>query len=482
MLNKKAQTAIELLIVLGGILIIGILVVMILISTGSAKAEDISLTDSGHTQLLDKSVFPPIIENLKCSEIEGNRLNIELNIIESITKNIKDYCLVINGEITIFCTTPINNILYFSIDKGTNSYYSIGISSRSHSNTLSSSSTTLSCNIKGTGTITGSANFSCPLGYSRVPGSSLYNTNYTKGGFCVMTWEAKVDRNGDGDGDGVPSESTCQFFADARGGRSGVWLATRPGCRPSNHQIVSSANGFPLGDVNIQEARGYCSAQSRSGYSCSVINNDQWMTIARNLEQQPINWSSGQIGYGTLKTGNSASSGVNQIPQRNYHFSCGSWSSPPVTYQIHYANSGCMNDQRGANSLARLLLSSNDDVWDFSGNMLEFVDTVITASTEPIPLVLQNYVQGTPIEFTEINIALSTGFGPNQYLPSNRQWTSTQGVGRIGTRWLSGSIQHLLVRGGQFNGDSVAGIFSINFDVLTRQNTYLGFRCVCIPQ
>lgn len=485
MLNKKAQTALELLIVLGGILVVAIVVIMILISTGSAKADDITKTDSGHTQLLDKSMFPPTIDNLKCND-RGESLDVEIDVIESISKNIKDYCLVINGEATEYCGELDNGKLALNISKIPESYYSIGVSTRSNLNTISSSSMTLSCSVAGTGVVTGIANFTCPLGYSRVPGLSGYNTKYNKGGFCVMTWEAKADLNSDDIGDGDVNEIACQYTTSTGNqGRYGVWLATKaPSCMPSGTKITSSHDGLVLGNVSFTAAKDLCSNQSQkyTDYDCHLINNNEWMTVARNLEQQPSNWTGNKVGFGSLKTGNAASTSTNALPGINYYVGCGSWvSGLPVVLGVHYGNSGCMISQREESSLAKLMLSTNDVIWDFSGNMLEFVDKTITASTEPIPKVTSGYSQGTYIEFNEIDTILSVGFPGSQYAPSNKFWTSTQGVGKIATRWLSGSNQHILYRGGQYNSASSSGIYSITFNT-PYASTYTGFRCVCVPQ
>jgi len=480
MLNKKAQTALELLIVLGGILIIGIVVVMILISTGSAKADDITQSDVAHTQLLDKSVFPPIIDNLKCVENDTN-ITIEMDVIDSVSKNKKDYCLVINGETTDYCNLPVNDKIYFNIFKIPENYYAIGLATRSNVNTISASSMTLSCSITGIGTggTGGALLFTCPTGYTKVPGNPTYGTAYTKGGFCVMTWEAKADINDDNEGD---TDTQCQAHTNGTSGWLGTWNLAAAGC--NNPKIVSSANGFPIANVNRATAISLCATITNPDFDGTfrLINNEEWMTIARNLEQQPTNWNTGIVGQGSLKRGNA---GLNET-NVSYRYASGSWSSPPVYYNADYLGSPSPASQRTENSTARMILSNGENIWDFSGNLSEWVRNTVVAATEPVTLNPTTYTQGSYTEFTNINTQIFE-FPLNRFMPSNQTWNSSKGTGMIATRWLSGSTTHGIYRSGNYGSTGTSttkyeGIYNIMFNTTTTVSTGLGFRCVYIPQ
>jgi len=82
----------------------------------------------------------------------------------------------------------------------------------------------------------------------------------------------------------------------------------------------------------------------------AIISNNEWMTVARNSELRHANWLGGNVNNGCMKIGNTRGSG------------------------------GCSydgaNPEGGAarNTLARLELSSGSQVWDFSGNLWEWVD------------------------------------------------------------------------------------------------------------
>lgn len=57
--------------------------------------------------------------------------------------------------------------------------------------------------------------------------------------------------------------------------------------------IVSMPGKYPIAEINQAEAIDACMSMG-NGYH--LITNDEWMTIARNIEANPSNWSSGTVG------------------------------------------------------------------------------------------------------------------------------------------------------------------------------------------
>ncbi|MFO8054870.1 MAG: hypothetical protein R6U19_06900, partial [Bacteroidales bacterium] len=102
----------------------------------------------------------------------------------------------------------------------------------------------------------------CPDGYISVPGSETYGTS----DFCVMKWEAK----------NVGGNATSQ------------------------------AAETPWVSISQTEAIANCSALGE-GYH--LITNEEWMTIARNVEQVEDNWNSSVVGIGGLYRGNNGDFG-----------------------------------------------------------------------------------------------------------------------------------------------------------------------------
>ena len=103
----------------------------------------------------------------------------------------------------------------------------------------------------------------CPANYVFVP----KNTAYVSKDFCVMKYEAKAETNAGGsyDSDGLSVNL-------------------------SNYKPGSTASNLPWRSINRVNARTECQSLG-SGYD--LISNAQWQTIARNLELQGTNWTTG---------------------------------------------------------------------------------------------------------------------------------------------------------------------------------------------
>lgn len=67
-----------------------------------------------------------------------------------------------------------------------------------------------------------------------------------------------------------------------------------------NKTIVSMAGKYPIADISQQQAIDACKSMG-AGYH--LTTNNEWMTIARNIESNAKNWSSGTVGQGNLWNG-----------------------------------------------------------------------------------------------------------------------------------------------------------------------------------
>ena len=100
-------------------------------------------------------------------------------------------------------------------------------------------------------------NSGCPLHFIPVPKLA----GYTTADFCVAKYEMKNDGSGN---------------------------------------AVSKAASLPWADITRADAITKCQAMG-SGYD--LIINNEWQTLARNIELVNTNWNSGQVGSGKLNTG-----------------------------------------------------------------------------------------------------------------------------------------------------------------------------------
>jgi formylglycine-generating enzyme required for sulfatase activity len=255
-----------------------------------------------------------------------------------------------------------------------------------------------------------------------------------------MTHEAKYDKNSDSIGD-TASEAACP--PDSGNGLD--WRDS--GCSTAQN-IVSTANGSPIVHITHTQAKTACQA-----IGARLINNQEWMTIARNAEQISQNWSGGSVGSGCLFRGNV---GVDD--------SCGYNGSDPEF-------------GAGRNPKAKLILSNGAEIWDIAGNVWEHV------MKDAADTLIQNHPSdGGAAGWRWIEHTAIVSYGDLSYdeiRPSNSAWNATQGMGRVYSYNASeASPTRVLLRGGDWDTGVYAGAFSLslNWDAGS-QGSDVGFRC-----
>lgn len=265
----------------------------------------------------------------------------------------------------------------------------------------------------------------CPKNYTYVAGGA-YNDD-----FCVMQHEAKA-------------------VNDSTGAMENTGLAADR----TTHTPVSMSAAYPWRDITQSDAVIAC---QKNGSDYNLISNNQWQQLAQELEAQAQNWSSGAVGTGCIFTGNSG-----------YDYSCG-------------YNQGSVEGDGLRQDLAKitLLTSSGAEVYDFSGNVWEWVNDnqASLAINAKWPSVTDAY-------------ALST-FGPGQNYadPSPTGFADTISYyGGLGIADLDSATLGI-VRGGSFNNTTGTttwqpGIFATSLDYADDgmvKDPNVGFRCVFNP-
>jgi hypothetical protein len=250
----------------------------------------------------------------------------------------------------------------------------------------------------------------CPTGYLRVPGSSLYGTR----DFCVMKYEAKT-------------------------GSSTVAATTQ-------------ATGTP--QVNISQTNAI-TACSLNGAGYGLINNNEWMTIARNIEGQGVNWTGGSVGSGGLWRGHSDNSPANALAANtddNLGYEGTGNTSPSIEKRTH-------------------TLSNGEVIWDLSGNVWEWTSDTILGQDKPNTSSGNLWQQWTAI----------SNFGTLSYdltRPSNNAWNSSQNMGQYYAGSLTGG-PFAILRGGNWDHTARAGVFALFLGVTpSGAGPNIGFRCV----
>jgi prepilin-type N-terminal cleavage/methylation domain-containing protein len=250
----------------------------------------------------------------------------------------------------------------------------------------------------------------CPNGYVWVPGNPLYNTN----DFCVMQYEAK-----------------------------------------NSGGAVSQPSGTPYPAFGLTTAQSFCE-DAPSGRR--VINNNEWMTIARNLESVGSNWTTGVVGSGALYRG--LSDGVGPFP-----LEVSNPSDP-------YSNTNSSVEQRRT-----LSLTNGQVIWDFSGNAYEIISPYILGEDKPL--------SSSPFSFVEWTLISNYGGSTyDDFRPSNSSWNSSQNMGQYEQGSNSIGSEYIMVRGGSILDTSEAGIYYLSTYTLSFApplNSRYGTRCVIIP-
>ena len=318
----------------------------------------------------------------------------------------------------------------------------------------------------------------CPTGFVPVPGNHLYGTVGNKGGFCVAQFEMKVDQNGDGIGD---SNTSCKSSKDIY-----TWKNTGTNCayNTGTRSLVSSAEGYPLTYINQTDSKLAC--ESIGGH---LITNEEWMTLARNIEIVPDNWSSGTVGQGSLKRGNTG------------------YVVENVSYNGADPESGT-----GRNQLAMLRLTNGSEVWDLSGNVKDWTD-----KTHIVPaLFFENIeeedahcilVEGEYSLFYSGDLETDNSdvhymfpdcvpiieehsvikydqlsFNYKDLFLLNQDYNRDNGVGFI-VFYFSDYWDAAFLRGGALNDETLAGVLFLNANYSpSSAGGLIGFRCVVAPE
>ena len=258
--------------------------------------------------------------------------------------------------------------------------------------------------------------FICPDGYIAVS----QRDGYTQENFCVMKYEAKVQSQSD----------------------LGV------GDRRKVVKAESRAQGVLITRVTEDSAIRYC---EENGPGYSLIKNDEWQTIARNIEEVAVNWSKGNTDIDDsnfLKVGNI--SGLKSTSQEQ-----------------------SINDKRWNKHDRYHKLLNGEYIWDFSGNLAEIVQSNISR----LPLEYRGYAYKMPQELRDL-------FGPERDYSIFNERDRSRGFGGLGFVQAQ-SFKGAIVRGGAGGNRTLGtGVFSVDTTMdpdRVHFRSQVGFRCVYYP-
>jgi hypothetical protein len=289
----------------------------------------------------------------------------------------------------------------------------------------------------------------CPADFIPVPHNSSVLT--TKD-FCVMKYEAKayhsVNQVIDADGCNEVGCTTADWGL-------------------ADHIPASSSTGSPWRRINPINASAECNSLNTGGATnYDLISNPEWMTIARNAESVSSNFEAGVMARGWAASTSRGDTWTNMLLA----------SSTGTECKYNIAASSCAST---GNHLYRrtLALSNGEEIWDFSGNVWEWVDWSYTnAGLDLGPTTCAT----SWVQFPElVSDACYTGGAllSNQVFPATSNGSSVEGFGRF-----YGGSGGAAVRGGGSSDGSYAGAFTLDFThSAAAVGGEFGFRCVYRP-
>ena len=282
----------------------------------------------------------------------------------------------------------------------------------------------------------------CPTGYIYVNANpSLYTE-----GFCVMAFEARawIDIDGDNVVDATEVDSDgCNEIA-----------CTTENWGLDTYKPGSTYRGLPWRKLNFNSARAACRSL---GEGFDIISNNEWMTIAQEIELDETNNLISNLTGGCYKSGNS---GVDSV--------CSYSASGVTTINPNPdPDPGYYYTQLRRHSL------SGNFIYDLAGNLSEWV-----------AWYLDNGVESKTITCNQPNVELldlaCVDLGPEEYLPADplaKGLNSINGMGKANV-----ITSGYAIRGGNWTSKEFAGIYALNFSSsATYVPNHIGFRCVYKP-
>jgi len=235
--------------------------------------------------------------------------------------------------------------------------------------------------------------------------------------------------------------------------------ATRKGWRydtaGGDLSIRSHPTPEPITYITQTQAISSCSSLG-AGYK--LITRAEWVTTAREAENNTYNWNTSEIYSGSMYRGHSD-------------------SEPSHALLITDVNDGYIGTGQSGTSEQRrtLKLYNGEIIWDLGGNVWEWNSDVYNTNAE------SSLGQGTSNWYEWTSISSSY----NHFKPYNTSLTSSNRIGQVyadvDNAHPSGTI-HAFLSGGYWHTGASAGSFTLDLSYApSGLYSYLGFRCSYDP-
>lgn len=217
----------------------------------------------------------------------------------------------------------------------------------------------------------------------------------------------------------------------------------------------SQASLTPWTNISAVDAKSECQSL---GLKYDLISNSEWLAIAQQIEENPSNWSGGAIGSGMIHRGHS-----DRDPEMALDVS----NDSDFYDQTNNSSGDTVGD--GWEQARTHMLLNGDIIWDFGGNVAEWVDWFAGSGFDLGPTTCA-------ASWTEFNALSCAELSNAEFSPVDINYGSSQGFGKFigGT---GGAAQ----RGGSFSASTPVryGIYGLTLQGTPfTAYTNIGFRCV----
>jgi hypothetical protein len=292
----------------------------------------------------------------------------------------------------------------------------------------------------------------CPIWFIPVP----WNRDLWQPAFCVAKYE--MSYHGLQQTDNSLDRNTYSYLDNA-------WT------KPSTWSIVSEQWNSPIAEITQLQAIAECEAMWKWYH---LITNNEWMTIARNIEQQWTNWSSWIV--------------WNWFIYNWFSHDLTMWCASNLSTNLPTASKRATItwDTNCTEQKNKLILSNREEIWDLSWNLQEHVNWANTLDWSNY-----NTMQAQSCWRTD-EIWAWNSFSWNDWTPEcnfgnwysySNIWPLTSNLNannwiwRIWNYWWS-LTNRVFLRGGRATINSSAGVFALFLDWGSISNLRnIGFRC-----
>ncbi len=328
----------------------------------------------------------------------------------------------------------------------------------------------------------------CPPGYLPVVGGVIDD-------FCIAKFEMKP-----GDFNYHP-----RYTAPQNVGLDGDLGFANP------YYPASVPKGTPWTSLTQREALQVCDRLNDKNGSADgryrLISNTQWQRVAKVIAADGVNWTSGTVDIEGIPRGHS---NVGADPAGGDGFdnnlqtaiflglAAAPWNGTfdeSASYLGTNDSSGELFED-GQSQARHLRVNGTDFIWDFAGNVAEWVRFDIDtgscggACLDPsVPAALDSYLlpSGSPTDTWELDTTVTPGwhtglaggvFQQSWFFPASPPsgFTHAAGFGRITV-----GFNEYLARGGALDNVGGAGINSVDAGLPNTGSPLIGFRCVYEP-